>query len=164
MTPLLVIGYGNELRGDDGVGPRVARIVESWNRPDVRALAVHQLTPELAAELATADRVVFVDASVDSVSYWRTLTPTNEPRVFGHTSSPAWLLALSRELYDRAPEAWIATIQARDLGFDSKLTLEAERGVEEVLLRIGELTENQRSKTASTVVGSGIGTVEKPRF
>ena len=30
---LLVIGYGNTLRGDDGVGPRVAEAVEKLNLP-----------------------------------------------------------------------------------------------------------------------------------
>jgi hydrogenase maturation protease len=141
MTPLLVIGYGNELRGDDGVGPRVAQTVANWNRPDVRGIAVHQLTPELVPELATAERVVFVDASVDSMPRWQILTPIHDARILGHTSSPAWLLELTRELHGRAPEAWLATIQARNLGFDSKLTLEAEHGIEDVLRRIAELTE-----------------------
>src|SRR5947209_7059306 len=39
MGGVLVIGYGNELRGDDGVGPCVARTVASWQRPGLRALA-----------------------------------------------------------------------------------------------------------------------------
>ena len=39
MSALLVVGYGNERRGDDGVGPCVARAVAGWNRPEVRALA-----------------------------------------------------------------------------------------------------------------------------
>ena len=50
----LVIGYGNELRGDDAVGPLVARTAESWQRPGLRALAVQQLTPELAEDIAGA--------------------------------------------------------------------------------------------------------------
>ena len=39
---LLVIGYGNELRGDDGVGPWVARSVADWQVAGVEAVAVHQ--------------------------------------------------------------------------------------------------------------------------
>ena len=61
---LLVIGYGNELRGDDGVGPRVARAVSDWRLPGVTALAVHQLAPELAEPLSLSDAAVFVDAAV----------------------------------------------------------------------------------------------------
>ena len=42
----LVIGYGNTLRGDDGVGPRVAVAVEDLQLPGVRTLVCQLLTPE----------------------------------------------------------------------------------------------------------------------
>src|SRR5262249_51109422 len=61
---LLVIGYGNELRGDDGVGPAAARAVAAWAEPCVQAIATHQLTPELADAIAGAEEVVFVDARI----------------------------------------------------------------------------------------------------
>ena len=52
---VLVIGYGNALRSDDGVGPAVASALSS----DVRAFGLtvlqrHQLTPDLAPEFAAA--------------------------------------------------------------------------------------------------------------
>ena len=50
----LVIGIGNPLRGDDGVGPLLAE--QAGGR------SVHQLTPELAAELAELEAVLFIDA------------------------------------------------------------------------------------------------------
>ena len=62
---ILVIGYGNELRGDDGIGPRVAEAVAARNHPGVRVRIVCQLVPELAAELAEARTVIFVDALMD---------------------------------------------------------------------------------------------------
>jgi hydrogenase maturation protease len=55
-TDLLVIGYGNELRSDDGVGPRVARAVAEWRLPGVEAIAVHQLTLELCARMCCNHR------------------------------------------------------------------------------------------------------------
>ena len=60
----LVIGYGNTLRGDDGIGPAVAEAVAALGLPGVRVIVAHQLTPELAADLADAQLVVFVDAAV----------------------------------------------------------------------------------------------------
>lgn len=150
MTPLLVIGYGNELRGDDGVGPRVARAVAEWNRPDIRGLAVHQLTPELAAELAKAECVIFVDAAVDTegATGWRRLRSCSEPTRLGHANDPAWLLGLTQELYGRSPNAWLATIGARDLGYGSRLTLGSERGAEAVLRRISAWIEKPSRVTA----------------
>ena len=68
-TSLLVIGYGNALRGDDGAGPCAARLFgercAAQPGPDdtqSRALALHQLLPELVDDLAQAARVVFLDA------------------------------------------------------------------------------------------------------
>jgi Ni,Fe-hydrogenase maturation factor len=55
----LVIGYGNSLRGDDSIGIKVAQIVADWHLPKVRSLSPHQLTPELAAELAQVDLAIF---------------------------------------------------------------------------------------------------------
>lgn len=66
-TPLLVIGYGNALRGDDGAGPCAALRVGArreggrWGGA-LRTLAVHQLLPELVDDIAGAGRVVFIDA------------------------------------------------------------------------------------------------------
>src|SRR5690242_2835552 len=60
----VVIGYGNDIRGDDAAGPLAARAVAAWGAPGVRALAAHQLTPELAEALAAAELAIFVDAGV----------------------------------------------------------------------------------------------------
>ncbi|PPT05423.1 NADH-reducing hydrogenase maturation factor [Geitlerinema sp. FC II] len=65
---MLVIGYGNSLRGDDGIGRAIAEQVASWNLPHVRSLSLHQLTPELAEELSRVDRAVFIDACIDGDS------------------------------------------------------------------------------------------------
>ncbi len=45
---LLIIGYGNTLFGDDGLGQLIAQRVAEWAVPGVLALARHELTPELA--------------------------------------------------------------------------------------------------------------------
>lgn len=66
IPPILVLGYGNTLRSDDGVGYRVAAAVHRWHVPDVEGYTCHQLTPDLAAEIAPRQRVIFVDARVVS--------------------------------------------------------------------------------------------------
>lgn len=62
MTEILIIGYGNTLRSDDGAGQRVAELVAEWQLPNVRSLPLHQLTPELAENISQAKLVIFVDA------------------------------------------------------------------------------------------------------
>ena len=62
----MVIGYGNTLRGDDGVGPRVAEAVAALALPGVRTLVCAQLSPEHADPVAQARTVIFVDAAVNA--------------------------------------------------------------------------------------------------
>ena len=58
----LVIVCGSTIRGDDGAGFRVADVVERKNLLGVNVIRVHQLTPELADDIAGAERTVIVDA------------------------------------------------------------------------------------------------------
>ncbi|MCL4804536.1 MAG: hydrogenase maturation protease, partial [Anaerolineae bacterium] len=62
MNDFLVIGYGNPLRGDDGVGWRVVEALEE-SLSASSLIAVHQLTPELAGTISEVGQVVFVDAT-----------------------------------------------------------------------------------------------------
>lgn len=110
QASLLVIGCGNTLRGDDGVGVVVAEAVDRWNLSGVEALAVHQLTPELANDVVKVKEVIFVDASLDN----RQLTVESLPGqgvtesigVGVHRVAPGEILALAREVYGHAPLAW----------------------------------------------------------
>ena len=61
---VLVIGYGNPLRGDDGAGWKAAELLaEDPRLAGAVVLARHQLTPELADDVSRASLVVLVDAS-----------------------------------------------------------------------------------------------------
>ena len=88
---LLVVGYGNELRCDDGVGPKVAAALQEMKLPGVRTITCHQLTPELAEPVSQARRVVFVDAAVDAAAgiQWRELRPAATGRIMAHAAAPS---------------------------------------------------------------------------
>src|SRR6516162_5819563 len=96
---VLVIGFGNTLRGDDGVGPHVAGIVASWELPGLRSMVATQLTPELAEPVAAAERVVFVDARLDTGRGTIKVAPvglSNSQAMSGHFCDPRFLLSLAR--------------------------------------------------------------------
>jgi hydrogenase maturation protease len=121
----LVIGYGNTLRRDDGAGPWVAAEIESRAWSGVRTMAVHQLAPEVAAELAAVRRVIFVDARVGPKSppvEARRVEPRDVLPGLTHTSEPAALLQLAQDLYGRTPEAWLVTIAGEDFGVGEGMT------------------------------------------
>ena len=137
----LVIGYGNTLRGDDGVGRRVAEAVAAWNLPQVRVLSVHQLTPELAEPLARARCVIFADACVNGEEQVqvRHLEPAERSSALGHSNGPSELLALARQLYGRCPDTWLITIPAVCTDFGEELSETTERGINTALQHIARL-------------------------
>lgn len=134
----LVIGYGNTLRGDDGVGPRVAEAVAALNLPGVRTLACPMLTPELADPIARAAKVIFVDAAVDAPKevLWRRLKPNETSQLMAHAADPRTMLALARDVFGRVPEAWWLTVPAMDLGFREDFSPAVLRGFAEAVEKI----------------------------
>jgi len=134
----LVIGYGNTLRSDDGAGPRVAETVAAMNYPGVRALVCPLLTPELADPISQARAVLFVDAAVDTPREvrLRQLEPAESAQIMTHAADPRALLALARDVFGHAPEAWWLTVPAVKFDFSSKLSPEAEQGMAGALEKI----------------------------
>ena len=140
-TDLLVIGYGNTLRGDDGVGPRVAEAVAAMNLPGVLTLVCQMLTPELADPISQARVAVFVDAAVDAPKavQLRPLEPNESSQLMAHAADPRTMLALGRDVFGYTPRAWWLTIPAVNLEFSETLSSEAQRGLKEAVEKIQTL-------------------------
>jgi hydrogenase maturation protease len=132
---VLIIGYGNTLRGDDGVGYQVAETVAEWRLPQVRSIAVHQLLPELAADIAEVEIVVFVDAvvAIDSPApniTIATLAADENATFSSHIITPQLLLGITQRLYGATPVAYLLTIPAIDFTLGANLSSIACRGKE----------------------------------
>ena len=122
---VLLIGFGNTLRRDDGAGPElVGRIAARFSEGALRVLCCHQLTPELAATLCdpAISAVVFVDAAVGGSISMHQIDEKSTGAHQGHHVDPAYLLHLARWLYGRAPDAWMATVPGDDFGMGEGLS------------------------------------------
>jgi hydrogenase maturation protease len=126
--PVLVVGYGNVHRRDDGVGAHVADCLRTMlpNDGNVRVLGKSRLDPALVEEMQGASSVVFVDAAARPVPggwAWSKLQPDlARMHYLTHQWDPACLLGLLRWLYRSAPPAWVISIQGEDFGFGEGLT------------------------------------------
>jgi len=129
------------LRGDDGVGPRVAEAIEKLNLPGVCTLVCQQLSPEYADRVSRAHTVVFVDAAVDAPRevQLRKLEPGESSQLMAHAADPRTMLALARDVFGHAPQAWWLTIPAVNLDFSETLTPGAQRGFAEAVEKIQAL-------------------------
>jgi len=119
-----VIGIGNPLRRDDGVGWHAADLLRADARLagiDIRAC--HQLTPELAADVAAAGLVVLVDAGDEGSPPGSVSTSVVAPdrvAASSHALDPAGLVALTVELFGATPPVMLVTVAVRDteIGYD----------------------------------------------
>ncbi|MFB2772465.1 hydrogenase maturation protease [Pelatocladus sp. BLCC-F211] len=139
---VIAIGYGNELRSDDGIGQRVAKALHFSN---VKSIAVHQLTPELAEALANTDLVVFIDACLMSESSQvqiESLSPASFNVIAGHTADPRSLLALTQALYGYCPQAWWIKVPGVNFELGDRLSPIAETGVAIALQQITQIVES----------------------
>ncbi len=116
---ILIYGYGNLGRQDDGMGVVFVEALEQWAEaehiPRLTFDANYQLNAEDALAVAGHDVVIFADATRDNIERFafRRLTPQPGLSFSTHALSPEAVLALCAELYDRRPEAYLLTIQGQ---------------------------------------------------
>jgi hydrogenase maturation protease len=120
---VLVVGYGNPLRGDDAAGPRTAALLASQQLlPGAQIEIRHQLTPELAHDVAASRVVIFVDATTRVGPGELVIEPVGSARRWrgSHDVEAATILDLADELYGCRPTAFLAELGAQrlDLGDD----------------------------------------------
>ncbi|HOY58864.1 MAG TPA: hydrogenase maturation protease [Verrucomicrobiota bacterium] len=129
---ILLIGYGNELRGDDAVGPLVARALAELRLPDTQVLALTQLTPELAELVSQASTAIFVDAALDGPAGQVEVAPCQPldlRQPLGHLGDPESLLALCQAVFGASPSAWMVKVQVETTELGHPLSHAAKRGV-----------------------------------
>jgi hydrogenase maturation protease len=145
---VLVIGYGNELRRDDALGPHLGRAIAGWNLPGVTIRVCHQLLPELAEAISGCDAVFFLDAHLDSSLSEVSVSPMDlNPQGFsgGHVSDPQGLLALCAAVYGRVPRAWWVRLRAEHIGFGIGLSSAGHRRLRPAEDQLRPLVESQVS-------------------
>lgn len=147
--PVLVLGYGNTLRRDDGVGVLVAdavaadvRLAHAVGEGRVIVATAYQLTPEVALDFAAASLVVLIDADMaglpGAIAVHELDAGGGEseaadvravPGSSSHHVGAAELLALARELAGTAPPAVSIGIGVADLELGDGISGAVERAV-----------------------------------
>ena len=123
---LLVIGYGNPLRTDDGVGQVVVKALEPRVRSAyLRMITSHQLTPELAEPISRTAMTIFVDAcegDQPGAVACQTVAAEISEGAFTHNVTPASLLSAARELYGHSPAGLIVSITGASFEYGTELS------------------------------------------
>jgi hydrogenase maturation protease len=137
MLRVLIIGFGNPLRCDDGLAWRVAEELSYQQLPDdVEVITQHQLTPELAFAVSRAETVLFVDAAQGGEAGEASCVPVNlgqDARSLTHDLSPAGVLNLARVLYGALPRGFVLSLMGECFEHGEALSPKVEESLPRLL-------------------------------
>jgi len=157
---VLVCGYGNPFRTDDGAGhilaPLIGEFFESRGE-DVDVRLEHQPLPEQAVEFDEYDLLVFADARVPGSCSGEgfvieELSPN--PALEGlniHSAGPGWLMALASNIGVAPSPALLVSVEGESFDFGDNLTAECLSRVEKALHSL----EEWFGKNGNNIVLSG---------
>jgi len=153
-TPrVLVYGYGNPGRQDDGLGVALVDELEAWarggphggpgpgsdageraggGRPWLTFDRNYQLNAEDALEASHHDIVLFVDASQDQEDpfRFRPILPSATVSFSTHSMSPESVLALCSDLYGTRPAGRLLTMRGYSWEPNGAMTARARENLE----------------------------------
>jgi len=141
---ILVYGYGNPGRQDDGAGVLLAERIEQWTcdlqLDQVQTDSNYQLNLEDAAGIANYDLVIFADASREDIEDYRLdpLIASERVEFTMHAVSAAFILHLCREVFNHRPEAYLLHIRGYEWEFMGGMTEKAGKNLAGALQCIQE--------------------------
>lgn len=150
----LVVGYGNALRSDDGLGWHAASLLA--DDPRLAGAVVvqrHQLMPELALDVSGSSLVVLVDAShglpAGTLTVTRVGRASHAGTTWSHHLSPPSLVALAHELYGRAPEVFLVSAGVECIEAGDRLSPVVEAALPRVVDTVADLVASRAEEPAA---------------
>lgn len=121
---LVVLGWGNASRGDDGLGPALLERIEAAGLDGVTTIEDFQLQLEHAMDLEGADLALFVDASVAAPTPFA-FTETGPREGLTHTSHAmapeAVLDVYARVMGRRPPPSFVLAIRGEAFALGTEI-------------------------------------------
>jgi len=101
----VIIGYGNELRGEDCFGVDVIRELKKLPLANTKLISAFQLTPEIVLELLEAYEIIFIDTSFNKEYHYSLACSTTEHSNLNlsHQISPKTIIDMLKSLYKKNP-------------------------------------------------------------
>lgn len=132
MSAVQVLAAGNEMRGDDAAGPRLAAFIEAMALPVVRVLHDFQFQVEHAVDLSAADLAIFIDAHATQTAplTFTELTDSAVPHPGSHALAPAEVVGVARRLALPVPPVFVLAVAGRQFALGAPMSGECEAACE----------------------------------
>lgn len=128
---ILIYGYGNPGRQDDGLGNAFVESMETWatekGLSGIEFDSNYQLNIEDADAIADKDLVIFADASTEDLEDF-SLTPVDDEKgvtFTTHAASPGYVAKLCSELYGKSPAVYLLHLKGYEWDFREGLSEKA---------------------------------------
>ncbi len=151
MTPdsqkILLIGYGNPGRLDDGLGPALVAKIEAGAIKGISVDADYQLTMENAFDISRYDIVIFADAAVkgEEPFIFKEIHSQQAMSFSSHSVSPETVLFCAEKMFHARTKAYLLGIRGYEFGeFEERLSERAERNLEEAFAFVVDFISPQR--------------------
>ena len=132
-----VIGVGNTLCSDDGVGIFICTELEKTNIQGLSVFTTHQLHIELVEELKEFDTIIIVDAGIkpnNEVSFYPITEQNSNSIHSSHNIDATLLFSLLQNLYPSDRSFFVCEIQVQNFelgeGLSSLALMNARKAVQ----------------------------------
>ncbi|MBN8688552.1 MAG: hydrogenase maturation protease [Chitinophagales bacterium] len=135
---ILIIGVGNTLMGDDGIGAYVAARLQGMELPGVHCITVQQMTSDLLEEMSRAAHTVIVDASVETapVHFYKVAETAEAGASASHYTSAVQLLRMAELVYAKTLSVYICAIGAPDFTLRESLSFAGKKNADQAVSTI----------------------------
>jgi hydrogenase maturation protease len=126
---VVIIGYGNLGRQDDGLGFMMAEGIDALGLPSVTSEADMQLQIEDAATISEHDIAIFVDAEIAGPEPFsvKRIKPSPEISFTSHSVTPESIIAICEDHLKHTPQAWLVGIRGYSFEFCEGLPPKAQK-------------------------------------
>ena len=128
---ILIYGYGNPGRQDDGLGVLLVEQINTWIELEgytfIETDSNYQLNIEDASVINEKDLVIFADASKEDLEYYSftEILPDAKVDFTMHHVSPSFVLHLSQEIYGKIPDTFLIHVKGYEWEFMKEPTKKA---------------------------------------
>lgn len=137
LPEILIYGYGNPGRQDDGLAAELIQKAEHWADQNqvahITLDANYQLQVEDITVMHDKDLLIFVDASMEEQITdfaFTVIEPDSQATFSMHAVAPAYLLDLCQKIYGTHPPAFLLHIRGYEWELDGKITPHASANLE----------------------------------
>ena len=129
---ILIVGIGNTIRCDDGLGAFICSSIEKLALDGVTTMITQQLHTELLNDFLAYDHIVLVDAAVteDTVLFQRLKKKTTAPVSTSHAADANLLASLAQQLYQKELSIMICAVKGYNFEIGERLSASAKKNAD----------------------------------